>query len=712
MSEALLVLDNIVLPNLYGFPEEMRIVAEQNRVEVTFARGGPVESDFDKHYEQVDRRRLAGVTFSHADALLEAAKASEAGRNFDSLPVYYASLFDAYRQFNWRGMRHNAEYVCRELLRVAQPVQALFYAVLSEDKAAVQSVAEYLRALNDSSVMDGALTKLTEVAHLRRHLIVASEFIRTLGDSVPDRYITEWLERLQSCRHFRGATVSERWLLDPAWTATTALLGGAGPSDAVSIIEEVLHHPRWAGNDVARDMFYEPLEAACRIAAGEACKRVVRAVLPHVLTDRPGHDSRKALRLLIAIAQRSPELKRFVATKLYAKKTRALSQLLAAVATEFDRRVGLFEPEKQARAAVAHLRLQVERLPPGGKPQTGFGEMMVQQTSGPAGVVAVKFGSSADELVTLAQFRKDIPPELRADLVTAILETISDPENINKNRRMLFDVLALLSDSVDSHVAEEIVHVAIRYAGDHRNASHPLYGHEEGHALLNPYRFDSGWPQDVRGAAILAVAQIGRHHPQVVAPSFTNLLFSAMADPHPTVRRAAYRAVSVAGSLAASCLPAIVAGTRDADAGAANVALQVVGMQAASVAAAGLVPLVLGVIEAEVANADVGVRRATATVVRQLRVVLAGAAGTEVQRLDVIAERLNHDVSRSVRHAITSKSAPQTALEGRTALRATRGKVGARGSTLTGARRTAAPKGDQRPSVTQRRGRIRMKKDR
>ena len=46
---------------------------------------------------------------------------------------------------------------------------------------------------------------------------------------------------------------------------------------------------------------------------------------------------------------------------------------------------------------------------------------------------------------------------------------------------------------------------------------------------MNPYRIDTGWPQEVRGKALLTVAEISVHKPDVVASRARLLSRSASA---------------------------------------------------------------------------------------------------------------------------------------------------------------------------------------
>jgi hypothetical protein len=654
--EALTVIDEEVLPNAYELPEEIRFAIEQNRLDAAFGQGFPLEDDVERHYGQIDRRNLLGITFRDSRALLAAAGASASGKNYDSLPVYSNALFKAYRFYNWRDIRQASEDLARELLRIKNPIDAVFYMMLSEDKEIAQEVADYLRSENNPDSVLKVVTKLTRVSHLSRHTAVACEFLSRLDDAIPDPAVSEWLARLRVARELPGMSPVERWISDPAWSATKALLPGATADQADGVISEVLGHPRWSGHDLMRREFYPVLQAAAEVASEKAIKKLIDAVIPHVISTTPGHDLDRAVSLLIAIAERSSELKAAVAAKISRTGKIGIPPLLATVAADaFGVSFNVDDPERMARSAFEHLGFQVERADAGTEPRTGLGENIIEHKQTSTGHVVVKIGSCAEELHTVASFRKDVPAPLMNELVRAILRNISDPQNVNTNRIMLLNVLPRLEDVMDASVVQQTVDVLAKLARDHREASHPLHGQSESYAQLNPFRFGHhGWPQEVRGEALLALAALVKHHADIGSTRLNSFLQAAMADPNSMVREFGYRAIAITGALTSDSLPALVAGTRDNDLRAANIALQAVGVQAQAVVAAGFASMVLGTVEVQCRNSEAGVRRATAKVVRQLQKALEPLGGTDVLRLQVVLDLLRRDVTRRVRLACSS----------------------------------------------------------
>jgi hypothetical protein len=672
-SEALTLLDRILSSDLAGLPEEIRLVIEQNRIDVCFGGGWPAPDEIERRYGQVDRRRLLGINFREGDALSDAAEASLAGNNYDSLPVYNALLFQAYRSFNWLLTREMSGHLCRELIRLSQSVQAGFCAILSESKEVAQLVADHLRALNDASVVNSVVEKIAECSHLSRHITCACHFLENLGDAIPDGSIALWIERLKPARQLPCTTLAEDWAAQPAWKATTLLLEGANTPVAQSVIDEALQHRLWGVNGIARHRFYEVLEAAAAVVGKAGCRSLIAAVIPHVIANKPDHDFREALQLLVSIAERWPTLKSEIRKKVY-RRGRRIPHLLVSAAPFFEQTVKLGDAKGAVHRAIAHLRLQVEQLAPGATPTTGHGESIVQNKPTKAGSVAVKIGSCMEELGVLIQYRKKLSGSLKHGLVEAVIDMLSNPENENANRTSLFRTLRSLSDSVDAKTARKIADIASRYASDHRAIGHPLYGHQEQHSPLNPIRMGLSWPQDVRGEALLTLAQLSRYHRHLVGPKLVTLILAGVADPNAAVRRSAYHAVHLAGPHARLCLPVVVGGIRDTDASAANVALQVVGVQAVAISKLKLVPTVLTFLESHCRHPDVGVRRAVAAVTRQVRAALGGRKNADAKRLDTLVEKLRADVSRSVRAAASSEqgahgNGAQTRASGQTKLK-------------------------------------------
>ena len=677
-SEALALLDRILSSDLAGLSEEIRLVIEQNRIDVCYGSGWPASDEVERRYGQVDRRRLLGVNFREGDALLDAAEASLGGKNYDSLPVYNALLFQAYRSFDWHLTREMAGHLCRELIRLGQLVQAGFCAILSESEEVARFVADHLRTFNDVSIVNSVVGKMAECTHLSRHITCACHFLEKLGDAIPDGYISLWLERLKPARSLPCTTLAEDWAAQPALKATTVLLGGANTSEAQSVVDEVLQHPLWGGNGIARDRFYKVLEAAAVVIDKSGCRSLAQAVIPYVIAETPDHDFRHALHVLMTIAERWPTLKAEIRKKVY-RRGRPIPHLLASAAPFFEQAINLGDAKGAVHRAIAHLRLQVEQLAPGAKPTTRHGESVIQNKPTTAGSVAVKIGSCMEELGVLIQYRQKLSGSLKHELAEALIDTLSDPENENANRASLFRALGGLSDSVDAKTARKIADVASRYASDHRADGHPLHGQPEQHSPLNPFRMGLAWPQDVRGEALLTLAQLSRYHRYLVGPKVVKLILAGIADPEAAVRRSAYHAVYLAGPPARSCLHVVVGGIRDSDASAANVALQVVGAQAASISKLKLVPTVLTFLESHCRHPDVGIRRAVAAVTRQTRAALGRRTNADAKRLDTLADQLRADVSRSVRAAVSAEQGShgnrgQTRASGRTKLKSPKTK--------------------------------------
>jgi len=656
-EEALAVFDQELSPLEPYLPEEMCLTIERNRMLASFGGGFPDWHEMDRHAGLIDRRRLLRIETRDAEALIAAAEAARSGKSYESLPVYTEAIFEAYRRFDWQGARQAGVFLAQEHLRLNNPDSACFYTVISEDPSTAKAVASQLRAANDPIALDRCLAKLEEVCHLRRHLMLASRLLAELGDAIPDDRIEIWLSRLSP--HWTRLAVStpDRWMSEAALKATTALLGGATGAQADGIIAEILVHPNWSMNPVSRLQLLDPLEAAAERATKAACRRVIEAVSPLICGDKPGADYRKCLEVLLAIAQRVPALKPLIRSRIYRQKE-GVTSLLARLAPAFGVKGGLERPDEKAVLVVDRLRLQVEQLNPGQKPSTGLGELMIQTSDGPSGSVVVKVLSSSDDLLLLSEHRRTLSEESVVEVVNAVIDLIRNPANVNANRAILFDILHLFGDVMNSQSASNAIDTMAQFAGDYRAFGHPLYGQEEAYSPLNPFRMNAGFPQDVRGKALFALAAMAKNHAPAVGARLTQLLDLATADSQPVIRRHAYSATGLAGNAARECLPSVVAGTRDADPTAATVALQICGVHAETVIGDGLLPVVLGSLETQHRHPDLGIRFGAAVAVAKLNQAAqklpVGTLGGELsERLSVVAKRLATDVSRRVREAAT-----------------------------------------------------------
>ena len=216
---------------------------------------------------------------------------------------------------------------------------------------------------------------------------------------------------------------------------------------------------------------------------------------------------------------------------------------------------------------------------------------------------------------------------------------------------MLFEMSAILSDVMDQQSVTKAIEIMAEFAADHRREGHPLHGQAEGHSRMDAFRFDNDFPQQVRGAAPLALAEVARRHRDAVGTVLSDLLGSAVADVDANVRRSGYHAASVAGELGREWLPSVVGGTRDSDATAANVALQVCGVRATEIIADRLLPLVLGSLEASYRHPDERIRYAVATTASRLLAEAHNEPDEIRRRLAAVVGQLKTDVLRRVRTA-------------------------------------------------------------
>jgi hypothetical protein len=653
-TEALAIFDLNIVPAARQLPEEVRMIVEQNRTDVAFGGGFPT-NEANRHYAQIDRRRLAKITMRDADALLEAADAAKEGKGYESYPLYCAAMYDAYSRFDWRGMRHAAAEMCGEHIRLHNLAAAIFFAVLSEDSSAADSIAEQLRGCGQLSVLQGSVIKLREVSYLRRHVMAAAKILAKLEDAIPDSEVNYWLEHLKAHRTPTTDLWVDRWISDAAWEATTALLDGADEMHADAAVDEILKHATWKTTDVARSLLLTPLSAASRQASELKCREIIEALAPLVLARPPGADCRESIAVLYDIVGRLPALKSVARELVYHDKTK-LNDLLVRFALSVDMVLKLEKPAENATSVAEGLRHQVERLGPGQVEHTGLGEIMRQSKLVPSGSIVVKVGSSIESLFTMVAYRSSIPAPSLDLVLRAILEVIKDPENLNTNRRSLFEVLSYFGDVMSATMAESCIELMTTYAADHRVPSHPLHGQAEEYSPMAAFRMGDGWPQEVRGAALVAIARTVKHHPEIAGPPFSRLLAAAMSDADASLRKDAYRAAHLAGAVAEGFSPVLVGGTRDADPVAASLALQACASHLPALGKDGLLPTLLTAIETQHQHRDPRIRYGAAVVAAELGKCKSEMSEVAMQRLVTVIDKLSSDISRRVRRAAKFKA--------------------------------------------------------
>jgi len=263
-----------------------------------------------------------------------------------------------------------------------------------------------------------------------------------------------------------------------------------------------------------------------------------------------------ALNLLCNISSRANDaLKKKVAKTLYPKGSTA-DMFLVQAAVPLGKELGNAEEwSKLAERSAKNLRLQVQRLSAGQEPEKPFGSFgqFIHIDSQQKNKVVVHIASSTD-LDALAAHRRAIPSRSLEHLADTALDMIQESENLLNNRELLIGWLPRVADRLPMKTALRVLRTLVPISKGQIVEPTIVMSAEEAENPLNPFKLRTGSPAELRGAALLALAEIREAKPRLRAEAIDKPLENALTDSDAFIRRSAFRAIMEAPRTSRSCL--------------------------------------------------------------------------------------------------------------------------------------------------------------
>lgn len=302
---------------------------------------------------------------------------------------------------------------------------------------------------------------------------------------------------------------------------------------------------------------------------------IADAIIPLAFDRRQDHDYPNVVNL----ARRGgSDLKARLGDQLF-PKGQPIDTRLAQAAAAFGK-VDALTPDSIERFAgrvEQDIRLQVQRVRPGEDAQRPA-EMLYEFTQPlPDGVLKV-FAAPTVGLYSLAAHRERLSPSAVAVIVCALLDTARDRDNFCNNRYTVLLALRDFTVRVPDELVSEVIRVLEPLARGSVEESVAYSNADQATRPLNPTRWEHGRPDEVQGAAVVALGALARHH-RKVARRLDELLEDTLCDPRPFVRKAGYVAVRELPKLGEGVLLGLLAGLRDPDPAAAAAAFSTVAAQ-------------------------------------------------------------------------------------------------------------------------------------
>jgi hypothetical protein len=576
-EECIKLFDSVIMPGLEGLPMEVVIIAGYNRQEGLMALFRPIE-DF---HSLVAQARAMGFELSDANMLLSAETYAARGDHFKALPAFWQEVVRTFRQGCWKASRWATTRLARECLQVGFPHEAAWYAVLSLDEELARQAAQALLDRRDVGAIRQTLERLMANANLQRHFSIACEIIARAADGIPDDLVGQveaWLLRRctlpASPRLAQGA-------LPMAWTAVAALSARLSTVQAQEVVRTAVNHPAWlapiSGPDsvvLVREAIVKALTPLVHALPVADLGLLAENVLPLATDRRVNHDYVAVVNLLCEIAGRADEpVKRQLGDRLFVPGR--VPFLLGQVASLFGK--DFLSPEDLERA-VQQVRsmivLQVQRLPSGVEPQPYPERLGSFHSPLGDGSIVVSFASGV-ALEAIARHRQALEEESLNTLIRTVLTMIGERENFLVNRVSLIRALATFSDRLRGELLTAVIAVLAPLARGEIEEPTITPAAAEAEDPLNPRKISHGRPAQVRGAALITLAEIEALTSGVPQALLEPLLDEALSDLDPEVRRAAFAAARALPRLSEEAMMAVLQGLRDPDPNSAAMAFDV-----------------------------------------------------------------------------------------------------------------------------------------
>ncbi|HYV39717.1 MAG TPA: hypothetical protein VE988_28775 [Gemmataceae bacterium] len=560
--------ETTIVPNIAHVSKEAAIIADYNRAHVDMALLRPMP-----YFSSLQEKcREIGLELTDVRSLFYASEDALRGKHYDALPAFWREFVRTHRLGCWHVSIQAAVRLAREYLQIEAPHDAAWYALYGQDEKVAREAAQTLLKRRDALAVRQTLKNLLLNGNLCRHFSIACEILATVADGIPDDLVDEiatWL--LPRC----SVTEDPRPGTGPvsiAWKALEKIGARLCGKVAKQAIQIAVTHPRW--NEpvnqptqiiVEREDIVDAVTCLVEALPVDDLASLASHAIP-LATDRMlNHDYHHVVDLLCTIAQRGDtQLRTRMGDQLFIEgKPRAY--LLGQVANLFGK--DFLPPERLAGAAdqvVDLIGLQVQRLDAGQneKEYPGHTPKFTAQLNGGTIVVNLPTGI---ELEAIARNRAKLGPEKIGNIVHAILHSIQDRENFLVNKCGLIEGLASFADCLTDTLISDVFSVLKPLADGAILEPTIIPPAAAADNRLSRFTGHMGSPSDVRGKALVTLAQIERAHPTAFGSRFKGLLQEALTDLDADVRRRAFIAAQLVPKLSENAVMAVLQGLRDQD---------------------------------------------------------------------------------------------------------------------------------------------------
>lgn len=647
-AEARTAFENYVDPHLSELDRGIAAVVADNKALILM--GIFDRSAGDEFYHLVDARRILGIELRDHSAILQAIHAAAEGKHYEALPLYWQQLRAAYDLQNWRAGQFAARDFAQECARLGWLDEASYHAMVARSNDAVDEVAQKLLTARSVAQITKGLDKILRASHLKGHAVFVARMLGTIADAVPDHYLTAVTTFLMRHLNYIPTGWHDVQLLEQAWNAVRSLSRRFDRTTARSLITEGLNHPGLRKPATFRRHIIEALNALVAVVPSETLRVMADSGLMLIKDWRSDMDYRESLDFLCHVAHcANDDEKTFIRNAVFPPGAQVSDALLMQAGPHLG-----WEPQNPggfaigARETAKAILKQVQRLGPGEEPAK-IGAYGTFASTSPEGKLVIHVQGAMHWVVPLAQYRALIDIPSLEELIEAMLSMIGERENLISNRASLAMFLGEFADRIPpafDHRIEEVLSPLAK--GD---IAEPTFGQTHAHAVnpLNPIKIGGGDPTDLRGAALMCLAELDDARPNIQSSLHNGILLSAITSTDSEVRRYGLAAARACGNLTSMEARAVALGGLDSDPGVARFALRAISKLQSQIPLEPMTwQIVMRSVEVAVMSTDVGYRCEAADFLGRAK----DFPGELQPRIDAARFALQQDICHSVRELL------------------------------------------------------------
>ncbi|WP_146393737.1 hypothetical protein [Allorhodopirellula solitaria] len=648
-NEALGVFDQRIVPLMGSFSEEIEIAVEFNRSDIVHSL-----LQNDDFYGLVDRASIADVELWNHRAYYGVIEAREQGKRHESLPNTWQELLRAYYQGCWRSYRLASKLMAIECMDLGWPDEAIYHALVAGDQRTAKAFGTALLLQGNPDRVAKSTSKWLDCTHLKRLFVVGCDILDGYVDAIPDGQFDDVFERVRTMASLHGSEWQEHSCVSRAWNSMSDMSWRLNNNQAVRLLSTAINHPIWSvpiegGNRVlpVRDKMMNSLAASAAVLPPESVSELVEATVELVVERKQHTDYPNAIELLCRLGSLcGDDAKKRIKEALY-QPGKPLDSYLLQVAPNFNAK--LKEPESLSSdidKVADRIRQQFQWLPLSAEvKQLGgaFGFFTVVKDDQKLVVQSI---STVHEHAIL-RHREHLSLDALQKLIDAMLDMISENENLINNKIQLVQVMGSVGDVCSAAQAKQIFNVLSPMANGIIKEPELTQSVAESQNPLNPFKMGAGKPTDLRGVAIFTLSCIERDKPGVFAGELDSIIEAGLTESDPQVRALSLAAAREKPTISEAEFTAVILATRDADPAVANSAFGVLANKEELQLTRPQWRLVIHTAKLAAQSNEVKVRRAAAYACSKLKSKIT--TNTLRDEMDKLLETLCNDKCASVR---------------------------------------------------------------